>query len=502
MVDWAVLVCPFLLPLSFLWDMLAFWRLRISYWLQGTRALLLHRDKVAKVQDQVRRWRQEGEGRRMCTARPSWMSISQQKLGYKEHMYRVDLGGLGDVLRIDTEAMEVTVEPYVTIGFLNRVLVPEGVTLAVVPELDALTIGGLLMGGGIESTSHKHGLFHRLATEVELVTAEGETLTVSEEHHADIFHALPMSYGTLGFVVSAKLRLVRYLPFLRLEYRPTRSLEDSARLLEQEARGEGDSVEGIAFSRDTAVIMTGTFVEEADVEWDKVNSLGRWYKPWFYQHVETFLTSGPAVEYVPTLHFHQRHNKPTFWLTSLWLPWASGPLARLLTGWILPMNHHLLCLVKETFLQGELADNWVLQDFILPIHHLKEGIQLSHDSTAIYPLWMVPVTLEGEVDKSRGSTLFVDLGVYGVTELNEFNGRDATLRKFEKFTLEKGGFQALYAETLLEEEDFDRMFVEGQHYYKKARASLPLCSEAFPEVYQKVSRVGRARVRAGKAKVA
>ena len=43
-------------------------------------------------------------------------------------------------------------------------LVKSGLTLPVVPELDTLTIGGLLMGGGIESTSHKHGLFHRLVT--------------------------------------------------------------------------------------------------------------------------------------------------------------------------------------------------------------------------------------------------------------------------------------------------------------------------------------------------
>ena len=313
----------------------------------------------------------------MCTARPSWMSISQQKLGYKDKMYKVELGALQDVLRIDTDAMEVTVEPNVTIGFLNRLLVSKGVTLAVVPELDSLTIGGLLMGGGIESTSHKHGLFHRLAVEVELVTAEGECLTVSEEQHQDIFRALPMSYGTLGFIVSVKLRLLKYRPYIRLEYRPTRSLEETTALLEKEASGESHSVEGIAFSKDSAVIMSGSFVEESHVEWDKVNRLGLWYKPWFYQHVETFLQSGQAVEDIPTLHFHQRHNRPTFWLTKQWLPWASGPLARLLTGWILPMNHHLLSLLKETFLDGEFADNFVLQDFILPIHELK--VTCSHE---------------------------------------------------------------------------------------------------------------------------
>ena len=58
--------------------------------------------------------------------------------------------------------------------------------------------------------------------------------------------------------------------------------------------------------------------------------MGLWYKPWFYQYVETFLERGRGewVEYVPTLHFHQRHNKPCFWLAHIWLPWADHWLAR------------------------------------------------------------------------------------------------------------------------------------------------------------------------------
>jgi delta24-sterol reductase len=48
---------------------------------------------------------------------------------------------LGDVLEIDKEKMIVRVEPAVTIGFLNRLLVANGYTLPVVPELDILTIG-------------------------------------------------------------------------------------------------------------------------------------------------------------------------------------------------------------------------------------------------------------------------------------------------------------------------------------------------------------------------
>ena len=88
--------------------------------------------------------------------------------------------------------MEVIVEPGVTIGFLNRTLVKYNLTLPVVPELDVLTIGGLVAGGGLESTSHKWGMFHHICTEYEIVTANGEVLIANAKDNVDLFHAIPM----------------------------------------------------------------------------------------------------------------------------------------------------------------------------------------------------------------------------------------------------------------------------------------------------------------------
>ena len=115
----------------------------------------------------------------MCTARPKWMSISQQPQTYKDRMYRVSLDGLDNILEIDPDGLTARVEPGVTIGRLNRVLVSRGLTLPVVPELDELTVGGLVMGGGIESTSHKHGLLHHCCTEYELVAADGTVMVAN-----------------------------------------------------------------------------------------------------------------------------------------------------------------------------------------------------------------------------------------------------------------------------------------------------------------------------------
>ena len=79
-------------------------------------------------------------------------------------------------------------------------------------------------------------LSYRLATAYQLVTATGDLLEVTEKSYPDIFHALPMSYGTLGFVVGVTMKVVTYRPYIRIEYHPTRSLEQTTNLLKQLTR--------------------------------------------------------------------------------------------------------------------------------------------------------------------------------------------------------------------------------------------------------------------------
>lgn len=475
-----------LLPVSFIWDLISFWRLRFRFW----RKLKLpsHEEKVKQVQAQVRCWMSEGKGRKMCTGRPSWMSISGMwPIAYKDRMFKVQVHNLQDLIEINKEKMEVSVEPGMTIGFLNRLLVKEGLTLSVVPEIDYLTIGGLILGGGIESTSHKYGLFHKLATQYEMVSADSECIIASETKNNDLFNAMKMSYGTFGFLTMITLKVIKYKPWIRLEYHPSYSLEDTINIFQRETLKDknNDSVEGISFSKDTAVIMTGTFLEEEEVDFKRTNRIGIWYKPWFYCHVKSFLGNSDRVshiEYIPTLHFNQRHNKPIFWLIEHLLPWLHHPLVRFLTGWMLPFNYQFLQLVKKKVSPNDTEDRMIVQDFILPISHIKKGIELNENITKIYPLWLAPVIIPSIPE----SGMFVDLGVYGWSQLTKWPGKDSILRTFEKFTLEHEGLQALYADTLLTFEDFNQMFSPFHQLYVKTRARLPNCDQAFPIIYEKV----------------
>nr|CAD7417866.1 unnamed protein product [Timema poppensis] len=172
--------------------------------------------------------------------------------------------------RTTTEATTVRCEPMVTMGQLTATLDPLGLTIPIVPELDDLTVGGLVMGTGIESSSHKYGLFQHICTSYELVLADGSSVSCSKDENPDLFYAVPWSYGTLGFLTSAEIKIIPAQRYVRLEYHPYHSLEDIVKAFETEShRPDNHFVECLMFAKDQAVVMTGTM--ENDCEPDKVN---------------------------------------------------------------------------------------------------------------------------------------------------------------------------------------------------------------------------------------
>jgi len=257
-----------------------------------------------------------------------------------------------------------------------------------VPEIGDLTVGGLVMGGGIESTSHKYGLWQNICLKYELVLADGSITTCSRKENSDLFYAIPWSYGTLGFLTYVDLMIIPFKPYVKLVYEPTYSLDETMEVFVRETRkdstkldqideGDNDSVEGIMYTLDKAVIMTGTFVD--NYEPGKLNPLGLWFKPWFYKHVETFLKKGRRVEYIPTIDFLFRHNKPFYWLTHIWVPFGHNVLFRFLFGWLLPYNYGLMKKIREAVVPEEATNNFVLQDFGLPLKELKKGLEFYHE---------------------------------------------------------------------------------------------------------------------------
>jgi len=91
--------------------------------------------------------------KRMCTSRPNWLSLSLTFFD-KNQCHKIPIQ-LYDILELNEDQMTVRVEPMVSVGQVTKFLAPKGYTLAVTLEIADATLGGLAMGVGMTTHSHK-----------------------------------------------------------------------------------------------------------------------------------------------------------------------------------------------------------------------------------------------------------------------------------------------------------------------------------------------------------
>ena len=202
-----IFVVFFLLPISLVYDLgWYFYNIYIIHFMRAASPAS-HAKRVKRVQDQIKKARKEGHTK-LCTARPGWLATSFRTGLYKDQWAKIDLNDFKNVLKVDTNRKIVRCEPLCSMGQLSYELGRKGWTLAVTPELDDLTVGGLIMGFGIETSSHRYGLFQHICTALEIVLPDGTFLRCTPEENADVFYALPWSYGTIGFLVAAEIEVL------------------------------------------------------------------------------------------------------------------------------------------------------------------------------------------------------------------------------------------------------------------------------------------------------
>ena len=513
----SAVVTVFVLPMSLLWNCAM--NVRSKYIHTFHSAPHLHHERVATIQHQVRN--RPNKDAPLCTARPGWMSVSLSYRTYKTKWNAIEMP-LYDILNVDTDSLIVRVEPFVSIGQLTHALNPKGYTLPVVPELDDLTVGGLINGTGIESSSHKYGLFHEIVTELELLLGDGTVvIATADNEYKDLFHAIPWSYGTLALLLSAKLKLIPCKKFVKLTYTPHHTREGYVEHMRQlsgeynnkviEAAHETSSfietpmfVEGLAYSLESAVVMAGEFVDAKDVPRGSANRISLWWKPWFYKHVQKILNSrSEKVEYIPLTDYYHRHTQSLFWEMELMIPIGNNPIFRWLLGWLMPPKVSFLK-ISQTEMTRQLTERThVAQDFLVPTRNMSDFLALCDDEyDKIYPLWLclhdhspMPGSLLKDpavLNSVNGHEMYIDIGVYGLPRCvheqreDEFDMKKS-MRHVLKELIKMDGCQMLYADVFNTREEFEEMF--DHTAYRELRKKYNADGGAFKEVYDKMHQV-------------
>nr|XP_053628731.1 delta(24)-sterol reductase-like isoform X4 [Cherax quadricarinatus] len=409
-----------------------------------------HDERVIAIQKQVMRWNKWPKVKRklMCTARPNWQSLSTTFFA-KELCHRITIP-LYDILELKPSHMTIRVEPMVSVGQATAFLVPRGYTLAVCLEVAEATLGGLAMGVGMTTYSHK--------------------------------------------------------PHVKLEYIPVKGqkqycdmIRDLSGALDKH-RATPDYLEATVFSKEEAVIMVGKFVDVPYNEQYKINHVTRWYKPWFYKHVEKFLKKGRGYEYIPLEDYLLRHNRSIFWVVETMIPFGNNLLFRYLLGWLLPPKIAFLKFTTTPGVRAMTFTKQVFQDIVLPMTHLEDQIDKCAELLDVYPILVYPCRLydhgphRGQLRPPRKDQkvpgtnygMFNDLGVYGVPKLVREKKRfDAVhvMRELERFTADMGGYPFLYADTFMTRKEFEEMF--DLTAYEQVRHKYN-AEHAFPHLYDKI----------------
>lgn len=196
-----------------------------------------------------------------------------------------------------------------------------------------------------------------------------------------------------------------------------------------------------------------------------------------------------VIEYMPLREYYHRHSRALFWELQDIVPFGNNVLFRWLFGWMMPVKVSLLKITQADAIKKLYEENHIIQDFLVPTSTMKRCLREFDRHVQVYPIWLCPFNLTADPGMVHpfgdlNEDMYVDIGVYGVPKRDSFDAV-RTHRELEDLIVDCHGYQMLYADTYRTRKEFRQMF--DHRLYDKMRARLE-CSNAFPEVYDKINK--------------
>ncbi len=410
----------------------------------------------------------------------------------RQQSKKVDMHAFNNVIRVDAKSKTVHVEGMTNLFDLVEETLKHGFLPKVVPELGGITVGGAISGLAVESSSFKYGLFHRAVKEMEVICGDGRILVCTPDNeNSELFYAMANSYGTLGYILSAKIELVPVKPYVHLHYTKCDNLEDYFQKMKEFCanKDEYDFVDGAIFSKDSGVIVTGKFTD--DTQGKKCSN----YRPRdiYYKEIQK-----REEDYLTASDYIWRWDTDTFWESEGTI--FQNKAFRILLGkYILRSNRmmvikHIARDLKKKFITkfyGESAlpkKEKMVQDIGIPIDKCSEFIEWFDKKIGIYPLFICPYEAPDKETKfsllgENDLELTCDVGFFSSKETKFDPEKGHYNRLVEEKVCELDGFKSLYSASFFPKEEFKRIYYQGETYSKLKKKYDP--NGRFLTLFQK-----------------
>lgn len=399
---------------------------------------------------------------------------------------RLSLGEFNHVLGLDAAARTVEVEGLTTYETVVRYCLERGFLPLVAPELKHITVGGATVGIGIESTCFRYGFVHDGLREADVLLPGGTIVTARPDNeHADLFNALPNSYGTLGYILRAKIALHPAGPFVHLHMEKFRNAAAYLEALRVATESPDlHFVEGLFFGDNRFFLMTGRFVDKAPWCDDIVR------RSVFYKLVET-----RRDVYLSTFDYIFRYDPDWFWNvpeTGFYdlfrrhapLRWRNSAFY---TKYVAAKRKAL----GKLGIHDERMEP-LIQDWEVPWRHGEELIRFAIDNVDLggRPWAAVPIkaprspTLYPVVPNE----LYFNLGCYCQVQRPVGMPPYHYTKILDRKCFDLGGIKMLYSSTFLSEAEFDALYNGAA--YRKLKAKYDAGGNA-QTLYKKVALAAR-----------
>ncbi len=388
---------------------------------------------------------------------------------------KIDVRGFNQVLRVDPGLMTADVEGMTTYETFVDETLQYGLLPTVVPQLKTITVGGAVSGVGIESSSFRYGLVHETVLEMEILLGDGRIVVCSPAQNPDLFFGFPNSYGTLGYALRLKIRLIPAQRYVHIRH--SRFTEPEAYFASVGEQRGIDYLDGTIFGANEMYLTSGQFVNDAPRVSD-YTYLGIYYRS-IQRNREDWLTAHGYI---------WRWDADWFWCSRHF--YVQNPVVRLAAGaWALnSRTYQRIMRLSRRLLPESRREESVIQDVDIPIEHAAEFMRFLLSEIGITPIWVCPfkayeprVTFDLYALDPR--KMYINFGFWDTVPTTHEDGYYN--RKIEEKALELEGKKGLYSTAYYDEETFWKIY-NRDRYLELKRKYDP--DGVFQDLYAKCVR--------------
>lgn len=310
-----------------------------------------------------------------------------------------------------------------------------------------------------------------------MLLASGQVVTLRPDNeHAELFHAIPNSLGSFGYLLRLRVRLQKAEPLVRLEKKWCDSPKALIQGLEESCRRKDlDYVDAVALGDQGGMLLLGSFVAGLPPG-ESVRLYGVW--PQFYPSIVI-----EGTDYLRTQDYIWRWDADWFWCTQIFpglknrlIRWLCGPdilrsdtykafndamIKNVLEPLGLNKNEELV--IQDIDIPISVSEKWI-HEFLRVVPSVRIGkIKLRRPGKPqTVPIWLCPVKATASpLMPMNSGELYINFGFWDALEGPETQGGLSTgriNRALEELCSQLGGKKTLYSNVYYTEEEFYNLY--------------------------------------------